>query len=50
MVTADNTSRSFLVKKINLATGQDANGGLDLKLVNQSGLRSIPTSNTIIRR
>ena len=33
----DNTARGFLVKKNNLATGQDANGGLFLNLVsNQS--------------
>ena len=32
--STDNTARGFLVKKNNLATGQDANGGLHLKLVN----------------
>ena len=33
--SADNTAKGFLVNNNSLATGQDAKGGLDLKLVNQ---------------
>ena len=37
--SADKTSRGFLVKKNNLATGLDASGNLNLNFVNQSEIK-----------